>query len=168
MAERMKRTTDGGKAYYIDGNTVRRLEAVPDYRRERKQHIDEQRDKERRKKERAARINRERELRANRRYAAFLTMVVLVFGIFAGFYINLQSDVTAKMKSIASLESKIEDLRADNDEAVKRINTAVDIEAIRDTAINELGMSYAKESQIIYYTVSEDDYMNQYSDIPTK
>jgi cell division protein FtsB len=168
MADKKRRTTDGGRAYYVDGNTVRRLEAVPDYRRERRQHIDEQRERERRKKERAARVSRERELRANRRYAAFLTAVVLVFGIFAGFYINLQSDVTARMKSIASLESKIEDLRADNDETYKRINTALDIEAIRDTAINELGMSYAKESQIVYYSVSEDDYMNQYSDIPTK
>ena len=29
-------------------------------------------------------------------------------------------------------------------------------------------MSYVKESQIVYYSVGDDDYMNQYGDIPAK
>ena len=37
-----------------------------------------------------------------------------------------------------------------------------------DTAMNELGMFYAKESQIIYYSVGDDDYMNQFGEIPGK
>jgi cell division protein FtsL len=170
MADRRAsaRATDQRQAYYIDGNTIRRSEAVPDYRTVRRRHIEDERELRRRNTERARRIRNERELRTSRSYVVFLTMVVLVFGTIAGLYINLQSDVTAKMKSIASLETKIEDVRAENDEAYKRINTSVDLEAIRDTAMNELGMSYAKESQIIYYSVSEDDYMNQYGEIPEK
>ena len=62
--------------------------------------------------------------------------------------------------------SQIADLKADNDEAYKRINTSVDLDSIRNTAMTEYGMSYAKESQIVYYTVNDDDYMNQYSEIP--
>jgi cell division protein FtsL len=156
------------QAYYIDGNTVRRTEAVPDYRREQQERIRREKEEELKRKQRVVRRRQERELRTSRKYVVFLTMAVMVFGAFAGIYIHIQSDVTARMKTIASLESQIEDVKADNDEAYKRINTTVDLENIRDTAINELGMSYAKESQIIYYTVTEDDYMNQYSEIPTK
>lgn len=99
-------------------------------------------------------------------YVAFLTMAVMVFGIFTGAYIHIQSEMTARMNQISSLESQIADLKADNDEAYKRINTSVDLDSIRNTAMTEYGMSYANESQIVYYTVNDDDYMNQYSEIP--
>lgn len=104
----------------------------------------------------------------SRSYVAFLTMAVLVFASFAGMYIHIQSDVTARMKTISGLESQIADLKADNDEAYKRINTAVDLDSIREVAMTQLGMSYAKESQIVYYSVGDDDYMNQYSEIPSE
>ena len=138
-------------AYQVDGNTVRRMEAMPDYRKER-------RDRQER--------EREEELRMSKSYVVFLTMAVTVFGIFCGAYIKLQSDVTARMKKIASLESQVTDLKADNDEAYKRINTAVDLDAIKEKAINELGMFYATQDQIVYYSVDKTDYMNQYNEIP--
>ena len=90
------------------------------------------------------------------------------------------------MNTISSLESQIADLKADNDEAYKRIRMSVDLDSVREKALNELGMSYAKESQIsklanenVYsnqtvaghsqrYTVDNDDFMNQYSEIPQK
>ena len=101
-------------------------------------------------------------------YVVFLTMAVTVFGVFCGSYIKLQSDVTARMKAIAKLESQITDLKADNDEAYKRINTTIDLDGIRNTAINDLGMFYATEDQIVYYSVDRNDYMNQYTEIPQK
>ena len=91
-----------------------------------------------------------------------------VGSVFCGTYIKLQSDVTARMKAIARLESQITDLKADNDEAYKRINTTIDLDGIRNTAINELGMFYATEDQIVYYSVDRNDYMNQYTEIPQK
>lgn len=162
--DRGHRTQD----YYIDGNTVRRADAVPDYRRERRERIEREREEELRQKRRTARRNQEKALRMSRSYVVFLTMAVIVFGTVAGLYIQLQSDITARMKTISGLESQIADLKADNDEAYKRINTAVDLDAIRNTAMNDLGMSYARESQIIYYEVGDDDYMNQYGEIPGK
>lgn len=151
---------------YIDGNTVRRMEAAPDYRREREERIRREREKEQQRRQRAARRNQERALRTSKSYVAFMTMAVLVFATFTGLYIRIQSDVTVRMKTIASLESQIADVKADNDEAYKRINTSVNLDAVRNIAMSELGMSYAKESQIIYYSVGDDDYMNQYSEIP--
>ena len=171
------------RKYYIDGNTVRRMEAAPAVtrpdrrlRENRPEHVTrERRERERREREReielrnrkrAARRNQERALRMSKSYVALLTMAVMVFGIFTGAYIHIQSEMTARMNQISSLESQIADLKADNDEAYKRINTSVDLDSIRNTAMTEYGMSYAKESQIVYYTVNDDDYMNQYSEIP--
>jgi len=146
------------RKYYIDGNTVRRMEAAPAVtrpdrriRESRPEHVTR---------------DQERALRMSKSYVAFLTMAVMVFGIFTGAYIHIQSEMTARMNQISSLESQIADLKADNDEAYKRINTSVDLDSIRNTAMTEYGMSYAKESQIVYYTVNDDDYMNQYSEIP--
>ena len=154
--------------YYIDGNTVRRTAAAPDYRREREERIRREREAEQKRRARAARRSQENAIRTSKSYVLFLTMAVMVFATFAGLFIRIQSDVTARMKTISSLESQIEDLRADNDEAYKRINTTVNLDNIRNVAMTELGMSYAKESQIIYYSVGDDDYMNQYSEIPEK
>ena len=156
------------RPYRVDGNTVRRVEAEPDYRRQQRERQEKEERENLRRRRRAAARNREKELRMSKSYVVFLTMAVTVFGVFCGSYIKLQSDVTARMKAIAKLESQITDLKADNDEAYKRINTTVDLDGIRSTAINELGMFYATEDQIVYYSVDRNDYMNQYTEIPQK
>ena len=153
-------------ANQVDGNTVRRMEAMPDYRKERRDRQEREREEELRKRRRAVARNQEKALRMSKSYVVFLTMAVTVFGILCGAYIKLQSDVTARMKKIASLESQVTDLKADNDEAYKRINTAVDLDAIKEKAIDELGMFYATQDQIVYYSVDKTDYMNQYNEIP--
>ena len=156
--------------YYTEGNTVRQMSAMPasmpDYREERRRREQEEREAELKRKKRIARKQQEKALRNSRRYVVFLTMGAIIFAGFAGFYIKIQSDITARMKTISKLESQIADLRAENDEAYKRISTAVDLDAIKEKAINELGMFYATEKQIVYYTVENDDYMNQYIEIP--
>ena len=167
-AVRRTRTNTARGNYYIDGNTVRRMEAAPDYRRQREERERREREEEQNRKKRIARRNQEQALRVSRSYVAFLTMAALIFAVFAGLYICIQSDITARMNTISSLESQIADVRAENDEAFKRINTSVDLESIRNVAMLQLGMSYAKESQIIYYSVGDDDYMNQYGEIPTE
>ena len=83
--------------YYVDGNTVRRMEAVPDYRRERREREEREREEQLRRRKRQVRRNQERQLRMSKRYVVFLTMAVTVFGVFAGTYIKIQSDMTARM-----------------------------------------------------------------------
>ena len=156
--------------YYTEGNAARQMQAMPasmpDYREERRRREEEEREAELKRKKRIARKNQEKALRTSRKYVMFLSMGAVIFAIFAGSYIKIQSDITARMRKISSLESQISDLRAENDEAYKRISTAVDLEAIKNRAINELGMFYATSDQIVYYTVEKDDYMNQYIEIP--
>lgn len=154
---------------YIEGNTVRRMEAVPaELPRERKSK--EEREQLRRKKSRqlAAKRNRERALYMSKGYVAFLSLCVLISAWTAVTYIQLQADVTTKMRSIASLESQISTLKADNDARYKSVSTSVDLNYVKTEAINRLGMTYATQGQVIYYTVDNNNFMDQYSDIPLK
>ena len=160
MAERRQRVTTN---IYVDGNTVRRLETAPDYHREREER--KQREK-RRHNEHVARRNQERALHMDRGYVAFLTIAALMTALVSAAYIKLQSEMTGRLKNIAALESTVSDLKADNDSAYKRISTSVDLDTVKDVAMNQLGMVYAGADQIVYYTVENDDYMNQYSEIP--
>lgn len=160
MAERRQRVMTN---IYVDGNTVRRLETAPDYHREREER--KQREK-RRHNEHVARRNQERALHMDLGYVAFLTIAALMTALVSAAYIKLQSEMTGRLKNIAALESTVSDLKADNDSAYKRISTSVDLDTVKDVAMNQLGMVYAGADQIVYYTVENDDYMNQYSEIP--
>ena len=101
-------------------------------------------------------------------YVAFLSVSLLVMCVAAVLYIRLQSGITTHLKTISALESQVAELKADNDAAEKRIETAVDLSTIKDIAMNQLGMSYAGPDQIIHYTVDKEDYMIQFEDIPNK
>lgn len=151
--------------YYVNGSTVRQMEAVPvrQPKPDRRKIEENQRRKSRRN---AVRRNRERALHMSRGYVAFLSVCVVVVACAAVALIQIQSQVTQRMEHIAALESQITDLKADNDARYKEIITSVDLNHIKDVAINELGMQYATEEQVIYYTVENNNFMDQYSDIP--
>ena len=153
------------KTYYVNGSTVRKLDAQP-VRRDR---IDRRKiEEERRKKNRrnAARRNRERALYMSRGHVAFLSVCVAVIAFAAISLVQIQSQITQRMKHISSMESQLTDLKADNDARYKEIVTSVDLNYIKDVAINQLGMTYATEDQIVYYNVENNNFMDQYSDIP--
>ena len=155
------------QTYFVNGSTVRQIEAQP-VRRERidrSKILEEQKKKRRR---RAAKRNRERALHMSRSYVAFLTLCVGVVAFASVSLVQIQSQVTQRMEHIAALESQITDLKADNDARYKEIVTSMDWDYIKDVAINQLGMQYATEEQIIYYSVEDDNFMDQYSDIPNK
>jgi len=153
------------QTYYVNGSTVRQTQAQPvrQPRPDRRKIEENQRRKRRRN---AAKRNRERALHMSKGYVAFLSACVVVVAFSAVSLIQIQSQVTQRMEHIAALESQITDLKADNDARYKEIVTSVDLDYIKDVAINELGMQYATESQIVYYTVENSNFMDQYSDIP--
>lgn len=149
--------------YYIDGNTVRRLEGEPEERRRRQ--IEKEQEQTRRKNCRVARRNQERALRVSLGYVLFCTIAVCLLGCVCVTYIQLQSDITARTRNISGLERQISDLRADNAAAIKRLDLSTDLEKIREQALG-FGMKYANESQIVYYGIEDHDFMEQHSDIP--
>ena len=57
-------------------------------------------------------------------------------------------------------------LKLDNDEEYSRITNNIDLEEVKRVAIQELGMKYAEEGQIVTVTGGGSDYMRQVADIP--
>ena len=94
MREFIQQTT------YVDGNTVRRVETVPNVPERRREHIDREQEARRRHNKRVARRNQEKALRMNRGYVMFLSMAVLLTCLSCVAYIKLQSDLTERMSRI--------------------------------------------------------------------
>lgn len=90
---------------------------------------------------------------------------VIVCGVLMG-YVNLQSDITNHITNISKLESQLNEMRLANDETYTKIMSSIDLEEIKRIAVNELGMKYAKEGQVIEYTGEGNDYVRQYGQIP--
>lgn len=152
------------KNYYVNGNTVRELEAP--VRRDPRTRREMEEVRRRKHRRNAARRNRQRAMEMNRGYVVFLTGCVLVTALTAVLFVQMQSQMTNHMRSVASLESQVVNLRADNDARYKEITTSVDLNHVKDVAINELGMTYPKEKQVVYYSIENNNFMDQYRDIP--
>lgn len=110
-----------------------------------------------------ARNNRERARYMNLGYIVFLMGALFMCGIILVNYIQLQSELTAKTRQVANLESELNALKLANDEEYNRINASIDLEEVKRVAIGELGMTYAKEGQIITYSNVGSDYMRKVS-----
>lgn len=161
---RQKEQRSYGTYTYDDGNTVRRLEAAPDYHGERRKRKEERRiSEQKRRRRRAARRNRERALKMNAGYVAFLSACVLAVAMTSTVYVNLHADMIIRQRAVEKLEEEISALKLENDAAYKRITASVDLKAIKKQA-RKLGMKYPSEDQIVYYTIDNADYMTQYSE----
>lgn len=144
---------------YVDGNTIRTIETLP-----------QEEPAARRKKRRQAKVHSAVRYKQNARthaiYAVFLTCIMglLVFGCVR--YLQIQSRVTASMENINNLESTLNDLKAENDAEYNRVMSSVDLETVRRIATEELGMVYADENQVVLYDSKDTDYVRQYQDVP--
>lgn len=101
-------------------------------------------------------------------YVLFLSAALAAAGIILVYYIGLQSDITNSVKNIAALERQLNELKVANEEEYSRISSSVDLEEIRRIAIQELGMQYAREGQIISFASENSDYVKQMAQIPGK
>lgn len=141
---------------YIEGNTVRKAEPL---RRPKRQE-------EPRRQAKRRRAPREKIQYVNVLYAIFVVTATCMLLWSCVNYLQLQAETTSRMKNIAALEMKLEELKKENDDNYTRIMTSVDLEYIKDVAINELGMVYAGEDQVILYDGKTRDYVRQNQEIP--
>lgn len=99
-------------------------------------------------------------------YCIFLTVAcVLTLGLGA-YYLEQQALSTSSQKKIASLESQLAELRKVNADDLNRIEISVNLEEIRDIAINELGMVYATQENVVLYKNTSQNYVSQYESVP--
>lgn len=149
------RTANGRNQYYVQGNTVRRLDVTKEIEGQPIKKVSH-----------TARKNRERAKHMNAGYVLFLCVAMVVTGITLTNYIGLQSDITNSVKHISTLEKQLNDLKLANAEEYSRITSSVNLEEIKRIAIQELGMQYAEEGQIVPFTSQNNDYVKQMADIP--
>ncbi len=167
-SERSKTAYGGGKRNYVeqyvtDGNTVRvirkeeaRAEAIRP---------------ERRRAERIQRYN-EPEKKAEALPLTFPLTVLLIAAMTVVFvvgykYLCLKSSIDLHMDNVKTLETRLENLKTENDALERSIDTSVDLNKVYEVATNKLGMVPANKSNIIQYDKTESEYVRQYDDIPS-
>ncbi len=76
-------------------------------------------------------------------------------------YLDLQNQLQQHRHMIHSLESELINISTKNEDTIRRIRNTEDISAIRDIAINTLGMGEATPDQIITFQTEDYDYVCQ-------
>lgn len=99
-------------------------------------------------------------------YCIFLAAACVLTLTLGAYYLEQQALSTSSQKKIASLESSLAELKKENADELNRIETSVNLEEIRDIAINELGMVYATQDNVVLYEKISENYVSQYEDIP--
>ena len=153
---RNDRRTAYRESIYVQGNTARKLQALPAYEPTQPQKKISNR----------TRRNRERALHMNVGTVLSMAVAMVAAGLILTVYLTLQSDITNSIKHIASLESTLNEMKMENDENYSRITSSVDLEEVKRIAMQELGMRYAEEGQIIRFNGEGSDYIRQIGNIP--
>lgn len=139
------------KTAYLEGSAARQLEEGYDVRKvPKKKRLSN-----------TTRKNREKAFHMNPGYVLFLSVALAFAVITLCSYIDLQSDITNQVDAISEMESRYNNLKLTNDEEYNRINSSLDLEQIKAVAIGELGMTYAREGQIVNVEDAETDYVRQ-------
>ncbi len=152
---------------YVEGNAIRKPQTVPEYepqsepQRRQKSREEIRRDYERR---RAARQNAQNARKMSLGFTMMLCAVTVLCCFAFSVLVQLKTQATQRLSTIASLESQLADLKAENDLTAIRIGTSVTLDEVRQRAA-ELGLVYPGSEQLQYYSVESSDYMNQYSSV---
>ena len=148
--------------YFEEGSAARQLSSgVYQTREEYEREQQERQDKKRRERLRAHRLTKLR----NRRATVLFALGVALTGGFFVSYVDVQNQIATSMNNISRLEKQISELKTANAAAKSRISTTANLSKIQKTAIKDLGMVYANSSQIVYYSVDDEDFMSQYEEI---
>lgn len=110
--------------------------------------------------------NRRQALHMNPAYVAFLTLAAVITLAVCVWYLQLRAELTTRSEHITELQQELADTKEENTTRYNSIVDSVNLEEVRDKAVNELGMVYADPDQIITYQNPISDYIKQYQDIP--
>lgn len=144
---------------YVYGNTVRKETVLPKVQEEIRPNQPEIVSERVRK-------NRRKAMHMNAGYVAFLTIATVITLVVCVKYLQLQSEITSRSKNIAAMQQELADLREDNTTKYNSILDSVNLEEVREKAMNEFGMVYAAPDQIVKYTSPTSNAVTQYENIP--
>ena len=103
--------------------------------------------------------NRQKALTVNLGYVLFLAFISIATVFMCVYYIKLKATITAQHSENEKLEA--------NDALLENVNNMLDWNHIKDVAINEMGMKYATQDQIVWYNTDESGYIRQYAEVPS-
>ena len=143
---------------YVDGNTIRKASALPKHLPDKQEEII-RREKYQRNQRRVRNINAP--------FALFLVAVSIVTLVLCVNYLKMQSEISNRVRNIASLEKQLDTIHTQNNSIDYSINSYVDLEHIYQVATEELGMVRATKSQVSLYEHTNSEFIKQHRDIPS-
>lgn len=145
---------------YVYGNAVQKQQILP-------QRTPETRPVREIRTSRQVRKNRNRALSINPAYAGFLAVAAVFAVLVCVCYLRLQSEIVSRSENITALQSELTAVTEANDTALHAAEDSVNLEQIRAKAVNELGMVYAAQGQVVEYNTPAGESVTQYNDIPS-
>lgn len=152
-----KHIPNSRRGTYVDGNTVRKIQAEP---KRREENLPERK------------IRRSHQRRPVRMAGIdgvsfmFLTAALVVVLAVAFSYISAQNDVHVMKNNVVELQTQISETKEANDEKYEEIIGKVDLSEVYKKATKKLNMVRAKKNQIYTYDNKKSGMVKQYADIP--
>jgi len=136
---------------FVQGNTVRK--EAP----ERPYVYPERHKKARRKKVQIRTLSLSSFIAFSLAFASFILLAYMMVS-----YVTLRSRLGEMSSSVTSKRSQLSTMESRNDAEYNRIMASVDLNTVEAIARGELGMTYADEGQIVFYSGEAGDYMRRY------
>lgn len=146
--------------FYVYGNTVQQPEVLP------KQKPNTNKVHQKRASSQVKK-NRKRAMDMNPVYMGFLTIAAICAVIVCVIYLQLQTNIVQRSENITALQQELSDLTEQNDTAYNAAVDSVNLQDIKEKAMNELGMVYAADGNVVEYDSPTSDYVKQYDEIPS-
>lgn len=151
----------GNRGTYIYGNTVRQAVVMP-----RRREYEEEVPRQPKKVNRQIRKNRRQAMHMSPAYVAFLSIAAVVALTVCVWYLQVRSELTSRSEHITAMQEELADIKEENTTRYNAVIDSVNLEKVREKAINEMGMVYANSDQIVEYQNPVSDYVKKYQDIP--
>lgn len=145
--------------FYVYGNAVRQAEPLP-------KKTPEARPQQPKQMSSQVAKNRHRAMSINPAYAVFLAAAAVCAVLVCMLYLSLQSEVVSRSEHVTAMQEQLADMTEANNTAYNAAADSVNLETVRDRAMNEMGMVYAAQGTVVEYDSPSGEYVKQYSDIP--
>lgn len=98
---------------------------------------------------------------------SFLLLVAAVASlvIVSGLYLQMNNKVTSIQREIKKIQAETEELKRLNDNIENKLYVGMDLEEIRERALNELGMVYPYKNHVVKYQAVSGGYVRQFSEM---
>ena len=96
------------------------------------------------------------------KYVLFLSFIVVIVVTACIEYLALKQRYTSQVNLNERLEAELLEKRRENDARLEYMKNSIDLNYVKDVAINKYGMHYPTEDQIIWYSKNSDGNIHVY------